>query len=347
MAKDDPSASVAESQSDTRPKKSWREFAARHPDTTNGILLFVIMAGVTPVAGHYWYWRFIAVFYIGALVGVGELVARYRDAPESALWTWAAGMYVAVNSAAAIAALYVVQVFHVAESPDALKTRITQIFLAGFGAMGVFRSSFFTVRVGEQDISIGPVAFLQVVLRATDRAVDRVRARARAETVSTCMAGVSFDRAYSALPAFCLALMQNVSSDEEKDIRDGVKRLQVAALDNDTKVKNLALMLLNVIGEHVLATAVERFGQQLQKTETLVITNGITTIAVGSATQLTATCADPKGTIVPGSRPDWPSDDPKTPPITASGGLTGVQARATLIRAKSDEAEPTTTLTVS
>src|SRR5258708_33336953 len=100
MAKDDPSASVAESQSDTRPKKSWREFAARHPDTTNGILLLVIMAGGTPGAGHYWYWRFIAVFFIGALVGVGALVARYRDAARSALSARAAALYLGVQSAA-------------------------------------------------------------------------------------------------------------------------------------------------------------------------------------------------------------------------------------------------------
>ena len=241
--------------------KFWREFAARHPDAANGLLLLIVLAVITPVAGHYFYWRFVAVFYIGALVGTGELVARYRDAPQSAVWTWAAALYVAINSLAGVVALYVVQIFHVAESPDALKTRITHIFLAGFGAMGFFRSSVFTVRIGEQDVAIGPVAFLQVVLRATDRAVDRVRAKARAETVTTAMTGVSFDRAHAALPAFCLALMQNVSAEEEKDIGDGVKVLQSAALDNDTKAKNLALMLLNVIGENVLVTAVARFGQ--------------------------------------------------------------------------------------
>jgi hypothetical protein len=326
---------------------SWREFAARHPDTARGMLLFVILAAATPVAGHYVYWRFVAVFYIGALVGMGELVARYRDAPQSALWTWAAALYVAINALAAIVALYVVQVFHIAESPDALKTRITHIFLAGFGAMGFFRSSVFTVRVGEQDVAIGPVAFLQVVLRATDRAVDRVRAKARAETVTTAMNGVSFDRAHAALPAFCLALMQNVSAEEEKDIGDGVKVLQGAALDNDTKAKNLALMLLNVIGENVLVTAIGRFGQQLQKTEVVVIGNGVATIAAGGTQELTATCADHSGAVVPGRRPDWSSDDPTIATITAGGNLTGVKAGTTVIRAKSDDAETTLLLTVN
>src|SRR5258706_9001708 len=168
--------------------KYWRDLAARHPDAANGLLLIVIMAIAVPIAGHYTYWRFVAVFLIGALVGTGELVARYRDAPQSALWTLPAVLYVAVNAIGSVVAIYVVQTFQYAESPDPLKTRITHIFLAGFGAMAFFRSSVFTVRVGDQDVSIGPVAFLQVVLRATDRAVDRIRAKARAEIVTTCMA---------------------------------------------------------------------------------------------------------------------------------------------------------------
>jgi hypothetical protein len=65
----------------------WRDLAARHPEAANGLLVVVLLAIFVPIAGHFFYWRFVAVFVIGALVGTGELVARYRDAPQSALWT--------------------------------------------------------------------------------------------------------------------------------------------------------------------------------------------------------------------------------------------------------------------
>jgi hypothetical protein len=184
--------------------------------------LFRIAAAIGVVALLVWLARlvfrdaYIAVFGIGALVGLGELVSRYRDAPEHAVRTMPALLYIALNSVAAIAALQLVETFNVIPG----KTEgdaISRILLAGFGAMAFFRTSVFTVRVGDQDVSIGPVAFLQIVLHATDRAVDRVRADARAGAVAACMAGVSFDAAKAALPAFCLALMQNVPAEEQQD----------------------------------------------------------------------------------------------------------------------------------
>src|SRR5712692_71545 len=178
------------------------------PPSLRAALAIAALAGASALLGHFIYWRYIAVFYIGALVGTGEIVSRYRDAPERALWTVSALLYILINAAAACVALYVIGVFKVAATGDPLRIIVTQVLMAGFGAMAFFRTSLFTVRVGDQDVAIGPVAFLQVVLGATDRAVDRIRAEARAVSVTDSMEGVSFDRAWTALPAFCFTLMQ-------------------------------------------------------------------------------------------------------------------------------------------
>src|SRR5207249_7959686 len=124
-----------------------------------------------------------------------ELVARYRDAPGSALRNAAAGLYLAINAAAAVAALGLVQAFNwTFGAGGGSELRWTRVLVAGFGAMAIFRSSLFIVRAGEQDVGVGPSGFLQVVLNATDRAVDRRRAGARAGEVSRAMDGVSFDK---------------------------------------------------------------------------------------------------------------------------------------------------------
>src|ERR1044071_9380997 len=198
---------------------------------------------------------YLAVFGIGVLVGVGELVSRYRDAPEHAIRTTPALLYIALNAVAAVAALALVESFGVVKGTDHA-AGITRVLLAGFGAMAFFRTSVFTIRVGDQDVSIGPVAFLQIVLHAADRAVDRVRADARASAVAACMSGVSFQAAQAALPAFCMQLMQNVPADEQNEVGDAVKILQSSAMDDQTKAKNLGLLLMNVVGEKVLLTAV-------------------------------------------------------------------------------------------
>ena len=200
---------------------------------------------------------YVAVALIGGLVGLGELVARYRDAPGSALRNAAAGLYVGINALAAIAALGLIRAFDWkfgADDGDAL--RWTRVLVAGFGAMALFRSSLFIVRAGDQDVGVGPSGFLQVVLNAADRAVDRRRAGARAGEVSRAMEGVSFDKASEALPSYCLALMQNASEEEKVALAHQVALLRDARMEDRAKSLALGLALMNVVGRGVLEAAV-------------------------------------------------------------------------------------------
>ena len=71
------------------------------------------------------------------------------------------------------------------------------------------------------------------------------------------MADVTFNQAKQALPALCFALMQNVSKEEQAEVADEVAKLEAADLASPVKEHSLALVLLNVVGEHVLRAAVE------------------------------------------------------------------------------------------
>jgi hypothetical protein len=200
---------------------------------------------------------YAAAALIGGLVGLGELVARYRDAPGSALRNTAASLYIGINAAAAIAALGLIHAFgwtFGAEPGEAL--RWTRVLVAGFGAMAIFRSSLFIVRAGDQDVGVGPSGFLQVMLNAADRAVDRRRAGVRAGEVSRAMDGVMFGKAAEALPSYCLALMQNASEEEKVALANQVNLLRDARMEDRAKSLALGLALMNVVGRGVLEAAV-------------------------------------------------------------------------------------------
>jgi hypothetical protein len=195
-----------------------------------------------------------------------ELVARYRDAPTRALFTLPALLYVLLNSAASAAALFAIAVFDWTFGVDAANTQAvtwTQLLVAGFGSMVLFRSALFVVRVGENDFQMGPGAVLQVFLQAADRAVDRTRAEPRAATVARIMKEVSFDKAKAALPAYCFALMQNVSAEEQSQFGRLVNGLQAAEMDSSIKSLNLGLALMNLVGEPVLEAAVKTLGPKI------------------------------------------------------------------------------------
>jgi Big-like domain-containing protein len=312
------------------------------------LALLIILLLAWWIGGIWFYRRYIAALYIGALVGASELVARYRDAPERALWTVPATLYVLINAVASTTAMYVVTRFGIVKGETSERIIVTQIFLAGFGAMAFFRTSIFTYRVGDQDIGIGPVAFLQVILKASDRAVDRLRANERAAAVDKSMAGVSFNRAQAALTTFCLALMQNVPPDEQKTVSDSVNSLKASTvLDDDTKAKSLGLALMNVVGDKVLATAVERLRTQIQKTSAIVIGNLPPSLTVGQTADITALCKDAKGKDLDGRQVTWASDETAVATISAMGHVTAVKEGTTLIRATSDDIEARTPLTVT
>jgi hypothetical protein len=212
------------------------------------------------------YVDYLVVAAIGGLVGTGELVARYRDAPLRALNNPAALLYIGLNAAASVVALALIKAFGWnlgANGDDAI--RWTRVLAAGFGAMALFRSYLFLIRVGDRDVGVGPNSFLQVALHAADRGVDRKRARARAEEVSEAMSAVAFEKASETLPAYCLALMQNPSQDEQQYLAGVVRSLQdLKSTSPPVKSLLLGLALLNVVGEATLVTAVKTLGDELR-----------------------------------------------------------------------------------
>lgn len=205
--------------------------------------------------------------FIGLLVGTGELIARYRDAPFRALGNVAAIAYILLNAAASALAYEFVRALHIVGAPgadDAVNSGLWEVLAGGFGAMAVFRSSLFTVRIGDTDVGVGPAIFLQVLMGATDRACDRSRAAPRSAAIKAIMTGVEFQKAAAALPAFCFGLMQNVSSQEVRDLSSTVAELRRSEMDDLSKTYSLGLALMNIVGERVLRQAVDTLGGQIK-----------------------------------------------------------------------------------
>jgi hypothetical protein len=207
-------------------------------------------------------WTVVALF--GTAVALAELASRYRDAPEKALLTPAASLYVALNLVAGVAALALLRGFGWTFGQPGSAAAWTQIVVAALGSMAVLRSSLFTVRVGDQDISIGPNGFLQVVLDAADRSVDRARAQARAAEVAKLMVGVSFAQAAVSLPAMCGALRQDLSNAEQQVLQRQVNALTDSPLPEEAKVIVLGLALMDAVGRDVLRSAIQSLGRQIR-----------------------------------------------------------------------------------
>lgn len=211
---------------------------------------------------------YVVTFVIGGFIGVVELLSRYQDSHGSTFKTLWANLYVIINALTALLALYVINAFDFYTcKPDGCVTSdfIQLVILAGVGGMAVLRSSIMKVSVQGREVSVGPAEIIQILLNVADRGTDRARAEDRAATTVKLMGEVSFNKAHEILPATCMALMQNITADEQTLIRNQVDSLNKAE-DIPDKVRSilLGLALLPVVGEAGLRAGLSALGDDIR-----------------------------------------------------------------------------------
>lgn len=212
----------------------------------------------------------VVVGVLGGALGVAELVSRYKDAPGLALRTVPAVLYIAINVGASLGAYALAKVFgwniNLGDSKSAAAAQWTLVLVCGLSAMALFRSSLFVRRIGDRDVGVGPSSFLQVFLNATDAEVDRRRAVVRADAVSRVMQNIDYKKAFDALPLYCIALMQNLPDESQRDLRKALELLDKDPMSADLKTRVLGLELVNVVGIAVLEQAVKSLGERIRVT---------------------------------------------------------------------------------
>ena len=201
----------------------------------------------------------VAVAAIGVVVGASELISRYRDSPARCRSDLAGRILHRINGIASVGALHLIDA-----NGWFAQSQWTRILMAGVSAMAFFRTSLFVVRAGDRDVGVGPSGFLQIFLSAADRAVDRKRGAARSAAVGEVMKDVNYEKAFQALPPYCLALMQNVSDEDQKAFRKALEELDRGQGDPGIKVRLLGLELINVMGIDVVKTAVRDLGDEIR-----------------------------------------------------------------------------------
>jgi hypothetical protein len=201
---------------------------------------------------------YAAAAAIGALVGATELIGRYRDEPFRATLSRPGFVYMAVNGLASIIVLAAAVAFNwnFGGAPNTPQAEVVRVVVAGLSAMAILRTSLFSVRVADQEVGIGPVAILQVLLVAIDAGVDRARAEHRSTATGRIMSGLQFGIVSEALPAYALALMQNLSREDQAALGKQVGELVGSKMDDRLKVLILGLTVMNAVGEGVLDSAV-------------------------------------------------------------------------------------------
>jgi hypothetical protein len=215
-------------------------------------------------------WAFASLFY-GGLVGLSEILSRYRDEPVLASTTGAGLVYLLLNGLISLAAFAVLCKYRSALFPNLGNDLFLTSMVAGFGGMTVFRSKLFTFRSSEgKDYAIGPALVLETVLSTIDQKIDRRRATERQAMIFDEMRDLTdFDHTAQYFEA-SLNSFQNLTEEDKAKIISVIREYRTSPFPERLKIMAMGFAFLNIAGEENFDEVIKNIRQFLESLRTQV-----------------------------------------------------------------------------
>lgn len=202
---------------------------------------------------------------LGGFLAVSELLSRYRLI-QLIFKSVHARTYILINAIAAGICYYFVNKYKLGFGQFG-QNEVGQVLIAGFSAMFILRSSFFSYydKDSNKTINVGLAAILQTFLDSAERSFDQEQSVSKLKEVKSIMTDIDFAKAATDLTTTCLNLMQNVSSEEQNKLAESIKKLSEGNLTNNySRALNLGIILSKITGITLLKQAVESHGNTIK-----------------------------------------------------------------------------------
>lgn len=185
-------------------------------------------------------------FMLGMLTAFAEIIGKFSDEPIKSLRTPHALFYHLLNGAISAFALFALKTY--GQLPTNNQEKLQLVLVAGLGSMLVMRSKLFNLKVGGEDVALGPEQIINVFFRFMESEIDRLRAQSRIDFVRARLKNIDFDK----VQEYSLTMLRAAQAlDTQEKCRKEMQAL-VAEQFADRQMKSYALgfLLLNRMGEN-------------------------------------------------------------------------------------------------
>lgn len=209
---------------------------------------------------------FSCAFFLGALVGLAELLSRYPWSIRK-IGTFAAGMmYLAINGTVSFAAYCLAVDWELGFGLEA-RSEIWRVLLVGVMAMAVLRSAFANIRVGDKDVAAGFSMLLEVFLRRAERSLDQEIARVYLQDVGKLVEGLTYSGSRTYLVAVTEGVLRSVSQQELDLLKEVVAKVDELDVDDATKMVIFASRVIELTSLEVFTHLAAYVKSNLVKTD--------------------------------------------------------------------------------
>lgn len=212
-------------------------------------------------------WAYLVAALLGALVGMVEIMQRYRAEPFAAMNNRWGISYVVFNGAVALAGLYVVVLSEQLTAATAPADMLGWAAAAGFGSAALLRAKLMNVQLSEgKEVALGPELLVQTFLSAIDSQIDRHQGARRSKTVSQLFGEVDFEKAKVRLPIFIFQALQTVKEEDTQRLMQRVAEVDaMETLPAPDKALQLGFYLLDLVGEAFLTDVMTQHGAAFKR----------------------------------------------------------------------------------
>ena len=189
---------------------------------------------------------------VGASVGLSELLSRYAWSIKTIVSTGAGWWYLAINGFVAALAYQAAIDWGISVGLTG-KPEWWRAVIVALLSMAFLRSAFANIRIGDRNVGVGLVTFVEVFKTRAERQLDQRLTQERWTKVGSVVADLTYESAGEYLVSVTMTILPSLTDAEREIVLRDTSKIRELEVESGAKMLMLAMCLERWLGQELLS----------------------------------------------------------------------------------------------